>query len=78
MGLSGPQELFDVAEQMGRAHELDMVCVQAILTWAAELPPDALLFLNLTPQSLTHDLLTGATLVDMVTRAGLVPSRVVM
>jgi diguanylate cyclase (GGDEF)-like protein len=77
-GFAGPQELFDVAEQMGRAHELDAVCVQAILARAAELPPNVLLFLNLTPQSLSHDLLTGTILREMVSKAGLEPSRVVL
>ncbi len=77
-GLSGPQELFDVVEQIGRAHELDVICVQAILTRATELPPDALLFLNLSPQSLVHDLLSGATLLEAAVSAGLEPSRVVL
>ncbi len=77
-GFSGPQEVFDIAEQMGRAHELDAICVEKILARAAELPPDALLFLNLTPQSLVHDLLTGATLLEAVVSAGLEPSRVVL
>jgi diguanylate cyclase (GGDEF)-like protein len=75
---AGPQEMFDVAEQMGRAHELDVICVQAILARAADIPPDALLFLNLTPQTLVHDLLTGATLLEAVVSAGLRPSRVVL
>src|ERR1700682_283933 len=63
---------------MGRAHELDAICVEAILARARELPPDALLFLNLTPQTLVHDLLTGAILLEAVITAGLVPSRVVL
>lgn len=77
-GFDGPQEMFDVAEQMGRAHELDIVCIRAILARAADLPPDVLLFMNLTPQSLVHDLLTGAILLEAVTEAGLEPSRVVL
>jgi len=77
-GFSGPQEMFDIAEQIGRAHELDIICIQAILARAAELPPDAMLFLNLTPQTLVHDLLTGATLLEAVVTAGLEPSRVVL
>jgi EAL domain-containing protein (putative c-di-GMP-specific phosphodiesterase class I) len=63
---------------MGRAHELDAICVEKILARAAELPPDVLLFMNLTPQSLVHDLLTGAILLEAVTSAGLTPSRVVL
>ena len=77
-GFSGPQEMFDIAEQIGRAHELDAICVRAILSRAAELPPEALLFLNLTPQTLVHDLLTGATLLEAVVTARLEPSRVVL
>jgi diguanylate cyclase (GGDEF)-like protein len=77
-GLSGPQELFDIAEHMGRVHELDALCVEKILAHAAELPPDTLLFMNLTPQSLVSDLLTEATLLEGVVSAGLEPSRVVL
>jgi diguanylate cyclase (GGDEF)-like protein len=77
-GFAGPQELFDLAEQIGRAHELDGVCLQAILARAAELPADTLLFVNLTPQSLVYDLLAGATLLEAVVAAGLTPSRVVL
>jgi diguanylate cyclase (GGDEF)-like protein len=77
-GLSGPQELFDIAEQMGRAHELDAVCVEKILARAGELPAETLLFLNVTPQSLVHDLLTETTLLHAVVSAGLEPSRVVV
>lgn len=77
-GFSGPQEAFDIAEKIGRAHELDYVCVHAILERAAELPADALLFLNLTPQTLDHDVLTGAILLEAVLSAGLTPDRVVL
>jgi EAL domain-containing protein (putative c-di-GMP-specific phosphodiesterase class I) len=77
-GFAGPQEMFDIAEHIGRAHELDVICVRAILARAADLPPDVLLFLNLTPQTLVHDLLTGATLLEAVVSAGLIPARVVL
>ncbi len=77
-GFDGPQEAFDIAEKIGRAHELDYVCFQAILARAAELPPDTLLFINLSPQSLAHDLLTGAVLLNEVVLAGLKPERVVL
>ena len=77
-GFSGPQEAFDIAEKLGHAHELDFICVQAILRRARELPPGVLLFLNLTPQSLVHDLLTGAVLLKGVIEAGLTVDRVVV
>jgi EAL domain-containing protein (putative c-di-GMP-specific phosphodiesterase class I) len=41
-------------------------------------PSDALLFLNLTPQTLDHDVLTGAVLLEAVLSAGLTPDRVVL
>jgi len=77
-GFSGPQEAFDIAEKIGRAHELDYLCVRAILARAAELPTGVLLFLNLTPQTLDHDVLTGAMLLEAVISAGLSPERVVL
>lgn len=77
-GFAGPQEAFDLAEQLGRGHELDAICIQAVLARAAELPADALLFLNLTPQTLVHDLMTGAGLLEAIILAGLSPSRVVL
>lgn len=77
-GLAGPQEAFDIAERLGRAHDLDAISREAILARAAELPSDSLLFLNLSPQSLDHDLLAGSALVRAVEAAGLSPGRVVL
>lgn len=75
--LAGPQEAFDIAERMGRAHELDVVCVHAVLARARELPPDTLLFINLSPQSLDHDLLSGPALLRAAESADISPDRVV-
>ena len=77
-GLSGPQEAFELAERMGRAPALDAICLRAILGRANELPPDALLFINIVPETLDRDLLSGNTLVDAVRGAGIAPGRVVI
>jgi EAL domain-containing protein (putative c-di-GMP-specific phosphodiesterase class I) len=77
-GFAGPQEMFDLAEHLGHAHELDTVCVRSILARAAELPDDVLLFMNLSPQTLVHDLFTQTTLLEAVVSAGLSPSRIVL
>lgn len=77
-GFSGPQEVFDVAQRLGRSHELDAVCREAILARAGELPPDTRLFINLLPETLERDCLPGTTLVNAVTRAGLRPEQVVL
>lgn len=76
--LAGPQEAFDIAEKIGRAHDLDAVCRAAILARAADLPPDALLFINVSPQTLDHNLLAGTVLVEAVAAAGLAPERIVL
>ncbi len=77
-GLAGPLEAFELAERLGRAHELDTVCRQAILDRARDLPAGALLFLNLSPHTLGHGAFTEEALVDAVVSAGLTPSRVIL
>jgi diguanylate cyclase (GGDEF)-like protein len=77
-GLTGPQEAFNIAEQLRRAHDLDTVCREAILSQAQSLPPDALLFMNVSPQTLDLDLLAGDSLLKRVHAAGLPAERVVL
>src|SRR3954447_22169942 len=76
-GLSNPAQAFDVAEQVGRVRELDMLCVRTALRSAAELPPEALLFVNVAPQTLDRDE-EDAWLLRAVREAGLEPGRVVI
>jgi diguanylate cyclase (GGDEF)-like protein len=53
-GLSGPQEAFDIAAKIRRTHDLDRVCRSAAIRAAVDLPGDALLFLNVAPESLVR------------------------
>jgi diguanylate cyclase (GGDEF)-like protein len=53
--LSGPAEAFDVAQQLGRVHELDGICIANALAAVPPLPNDALIFLNVCPQTLDID-----------------------
>ncbi len=76
--LSGPGEAFEIADSIGRGHELDAVCRRATLRVAGQLPPGALLFLNVSPQSLEHDALAGDSLVLAVRGAGYEPVQVVL
>jgi diguanylate cyclase (GGDEF)-like protein len=76
--LSGPGEAFEVAELMGRAHVLDALCRHAILARVSDLPAGALLFLNVSPQTLDHDTLTGDLLKQEVEAVGLSPNQVVL
>jgi diguanylate cyclase (GGDEF)-like protein len=73
-----PQDAFDIAERIGKAHELDRVCRNAILEKAKALPAGALLFLNVNPQSLDHEGLAGRSLVEAVSAVGLTADRVVL
>jgi diguanylate cyclase (GGDEF)-like protein len=77
-GFSGPAEAFDIAEQLGWVHELDMLCVQSALSRASELPPDALLFINIAPRTLDLDARSDSWLVAAVERSGVDPGRVVV
>ena len=76
--LSGPGEAFEIADSIGRGHELDSVCRRAALRLAGDLPAGALLFLNVSPQSLEHDALAGDSLVLAVRGAGYEPEQVVL
>jgi len=76
--LSGPAEAFDIAEQIGRVHQLDVLCVENALRLAPELHPGVLLFLNLSPLTLDLDAEADAWLAPAVERAGLTPQAVVV
>jgi diguanylate cyclase (GGDEF)-like protein len=52
---TGPAGAFDCAQQLGRVHELDVLCAGRILARAGELPAGASLFLNLSPATLDAD-----------------------
>ncbi|MCC7366731.1 MAG: EAL domain-containing protein [Dehalococcoidia bacterium] len=76
-GLSGPTQAFDIAERFGRTAELDWLCRERTLAHARELPPDALLFMNLSPHSITHQSFRPEALLREIEAAGLSPDRVV-
>ncbi|MDB5093486.1 MAG: sensor-containing diguanylate cyclase/phosphodiesterase [Candidatus Eremiobacteraeota bacterium] len=76
-GFAGPQDAFDVAERLGCAHELDRASRLAALRRAGELPAHALLFLNVSPQTLDRDF-DIAEFAASVAAAGLRPDRVVI
>jgi diguanylate cyclase (GGDEF)-like protein len=77
-GLSGPAEAFDIAEQLGRVHQLDVLCVETALRSLPALDPGALLFLNLSPVTLDLDSEADSWLAPVVERAGLQPQDVVV
>lgn len=77
-GFEGPGELFELAEKLGNAHQLDAIARRSALRQAGDLPPHTLLFLNVSPKSLERDMLAGTTLADAVREAGLEPEQIVL
>jgi diguanylate cyclase (GGDEF)-like protein len=77
-GLTGSAEVFDIAEQLGRVHQLDVLCVEHALRAVGELKDGVLLFINLSPQTLDLDAARGDWVRQAVEAAGLLPSRVVI
>jgi diguanylate cyclase (GGDEF)-like protein len=77
-GFSGPAEAYDVAEQIGRVRALDVLCATNALRLGAQLPPGALLFINLSPQTLDLDSNGNDWFAAAVKRAQLSADRVVI
>jgi diguanylate cyclase (GGDEF)-like protein len=79
-GLSGPAEAFDVAEQLGRVHQLDVLCVGSALRAASELPSGVLLFVNIAPVTLDLDADADSEdwLLAAVQGAGMDPRQIVI
>jgi diguanylate cyclase (GGDEF)-like protein len=77
-GLSGSAEAFDVAEQIGQVHQLDVLCVENALRVMPELDPGVLLFINLSPLTLDLDAAQNDWVRVAVEGAGLSPERVVI
>lgn len=77
-GFRGPQDAFDLAERIGRSHELDAVCREAALAGARDLPARQLLFINVSPQSLDHGRFDAGSFVAAVRAAGMTPDRIVI
>ena len=77
-GLEGPQEAFDIAEQLGRTHELDELCASTAFAQADRLPSGVALFVNVCPQTLDLDADENDWFLADVDRAGLTPEQVVV
>jgi diguanylate cyclase (GGDEF)-like protein len=75
--LSGPEEAFEIAQRMGRSHDLDLMCAGAALDAAGELDPGTKLFINLDPATLMHSDFSGQELLAMVEARNINPKRVV-
>jgi EAL domain-containing protein (putative c-di-GMP-specific phosphodiesterase class I) len=75
--VSGPEEAFDIALQIGRSYELDLLCVRGALDVAQRLPADSKMFINLDPATLMHSDFSVAELVRLVEERDIDPTKVV-
>jgi diguanylate cyclase (GGDEF)-like protein len=78
LGLSGPQEAFDVAQRIRQLPELDMVCTRKTLETAVNLPAGSVIFMNYSPASLVHAGFDPQAFVAAVRAAGLLPEQIVV
>lgn len=76
--ISGPQLAFDIAERIGKSAELDHLCRTTILSRAHEIPEGSLLFVNVSPYTLTHSTFSAASMVREFEEAGVSPERIVL
>ena len=75
--LSGPEEAFEIAQRMGRSHDLDLMCAGGALDAAGQLDPGTKLFINLDPATLMHSDFSAQELLAMVEERDIDPKRVV-
>ena len=81
LGFAGPAEAFDVAEQIERAPELDLLCARTALHAFNDRPerdPATPLFLNLAPRTLERQAGKVRWLEALAFDAGVEPSSVVI
>lgn len=75
--IEGPQEAFHIAEGLGKARDLDLLCVAQALESARGLPEGVKLFINLDPATLTNSRFTVQDLTELVDASVLDRSRIV-
>lgn len=77
-GLSGPAELFSIGEMISRTHHQDALAWRFALERARDIPPDVLLFLNVSPFTVDKGDEPVDRLIEIVKAAGRSPERIVV
>ncbi|MCA9848565.1 MAG: bifunctional diguanylate cyclase/phosphodiesterase, partial [Dehalococcoidia bacterium] len=78
LGLGGPEEAFDIANQDGRSLELDRLCFETTIRNARALPNGVTLFINVSPSALIDQRFETARLVATARRHYRAPSSIVL
>lgn len=77
-GTIAPGPVFDAAHRLGQVHELDALCRRAAFRVAHEVPGQADLFVNVSPEVFAAGETLAETLASEVAAAGVPPHRVVI
>jgi diguanylate cyclase (GGDEF)-like protein len=76
LGFSGPQEAFDVAEAQRRVADLDRLCIEKTLDALWGMPRTQLVFINVTPETLTRGDFQASALAAAAEAVGLQPRQI--
>jgi len=76
--LHSPINLFSAAERYGISLEIEMLSRQIVLETFAQLDLPGKLFLNVSPETLTHPRFTNGRTRDFMMEVGLAPERVII
>jgi len=76
--LRNPRRLFELAARCDLVFELDRSCRRRALLSAKDLPPGAMLFLNVLPSAVYDPEFQGDGLLRLLRESGLSPSRIVL
>nr|MBA2556465.1 bifunctional diguanylate cyclase/phosphodiesterase [Chloroflexota bacterium] len=77
-GFADAGRLFEAAEGSGRTIELDQACLEAVAMGAAEMAPDQLLSINVSPRTLEAPEFSATVLLKTLATLGITPGRLVL
>ena len=75
---SNPGQLFAAAAATGRTTELDLACFEVVAAGAAQIDPQQVVTINLSPQTLELEDFTASWLLEILSRYGISPGRVIV
>ena len=77
-GFNGPASLFAAAEVTGHTFELDRACLETTIAGSARVPSPLLITLNISPRSFEAPEFSASSLLAILSRHGVDPSRVIL
>jgi diguanylate cyclase (GGDEF)-like protein len=77
-GFADPESMFTAAETVGRAVELDLSCLHAVVAGARHMPTEQMLTVNISPRTLEAPHFSADALMALLGRYSIAPARVVI